>query len=752
MRCIILIILSVIYFPSILQAQVSLELPLIPKPNKITYLEGNLDLNRTMPFYISEEFGEMKYLLQELPLIQVDKVEEVRKLRRSQNNGLRLLKAEETDRIAADAYKLTINDSGIILKAHNVEALIDGILTLSQITYFTGENKVLHALEIEDSPRFVYRGLQLDISKHFLPLQFIHKMVDVMAFYKFNHLHLHLTDAAGWRLEINKYPALTEIAAWRTHLNWKDWWENGRVYMEKGEPSASGGFYTQDQMRNLVAYAARKGITIVPEIQFPSQSEEVLAIYPDLACTDKAYTQGEFCIGNPKGIEFIKNVLDEVLDIFPSPYIHIGGTKTDKPHWDKCPKCQELMQKEGLENWGQLQDYAIHQVDEYLTSKGRKMVGWEDIVLVEGLSKGVTVMSLKEIEGGVKAANAGHDVIMTPVEYLFFDRYQADPRSEPEAVGGYLPLDKVYSYNPIPAMLEESKHKQILGAQANLWTEYMPNYQQVEYMAFPRSLALAEINWTKQELRNWKDFERRLQAHYRMLQDFEINYRRPSYNVRAEVKYNDNKKINLVTLHSEQKDADIRYTTDGRVPEAKDTPYSMPLELGIPTILKAAFFKDSIRIGSIEEVQLDIHKAIGKPVTYNNPYSEYPAQEDKTLTNGVKGGLSYKDGEWQSFTEDIDIVVDLERREQIESVSMQFMQLPGSGIYYPGSFKVFLSDNGKTFKEVGEISYDFKYMKSTLSFSNYKITLDKPQVGRYVKVVATNPMGGYLFSDELVVY
>ncbi|WP_437922231.1 glycoside hydrolase family 20 protein [Sphingobacterium sp. LRF_L2] len=729
----------------------STSLPLIPKPNKVTFGEGTYKVPTNVGLYTTEMYASSASLLSEYPTLQTSAVEILKKVTKKHQQGIRLFPAESADKIAQGAYRLQIDDAGILIKANDPQAMISGIYTLLQLALLQENPSVLPQLTIDDNPRFAYRGLHLDVSRHFMPFSFLKKYIDVMALYKFNYFHWHLTDGTGWRLEIKQYPELTQKAAWRTHSNWKEWQNNGKQYITSGSANASGGFYTQEQAKELVNYAANKGITVIPEIEMPGHSEEVLAVYPQLSCTGKPYDQGEFCIGNEETFTFLKNVLDEVLTIFPSPYIHIGGDEADKKHWKNCPKCQKLIQEKGLKNEDELQSYAIQQMDEYLQSKGRKLIGWDEI-LEGGLTKGATVMSWRGEEGGIKAANMGHDVIMTPGNFLYFDSYQTDPRTQPEAIGGYLTIDKVYSYNPIPAQIEKDKAKHILGAQANLWTEYMPNYQHVEYMAFPRALALSEVNWTNQENRNWIDFKERLQHHYKILQQFDINYYRPSYNIVSTILFNKDRMTNTVALSSEQLHPVIFYTTDGSEPTSRSTPFTNPIEFTKSVGIKAASFIDSARVSPIESIQLDLHKAIGKKVFYNNNWQGYAAQKELTLTNGIKGGLSYHDEQWQGFTSDFDSYVDFERREEIKSVSMQFLQQPGPGVFFPGEFRVYLSDNGKNYREVGTLTNLDDGKDPSLKFKTFEIKLEKPQMARYVKVVATNTHKGFLFTDEIVIY
>lgn len=736
-------------FPLFLFAQEQ-EISIIPRPTKISLQEGELNLNQKIDLHYTDEFAQLADLLNEIPGLQIGNTEVVKKIKKQHQSGIRLFKAEDFDRVDPNGYLLEIDDKGILLKAHSAKAMLPGIYSIVQLSYLN-DAKSLPYIRIDDKPRFQYRGMHLDVSRNFMPFNFLKKYIDLLALYKFNYFHWHLTDGAGWRLEIKKYPELTQKAAWRTHSLWKDWWNNGRQYVEQGSPNASGGFYTQDQARELVAYAEKRGITIIPEIEMPGHSEEVLAVYPELSCTGKPYTQGEFCLGNEGSYQFLKNVLDEVLTIFPSTYIHIGGDEADKSHWKSCPKCQELMKKDSLKNEDELQSYAIKQMDEYLQSKGRKLIGWDEI-LEGGLTAGATVMSWRGEEGGIKAANAGHDVIMTPGGYLYFDGYQTDPRTQPEAIGGYLPLEKVYSYNPIPKDIKEDKKKHIIGAQANIWTEYIPTYQQVEYMAFPRALALSEVVWTDQEQKSWKDFQKRLQNHYKILQKLEVNYYRPSYNVINTVQFDSLHSKNTVILSSEQFKPNIKYTTDGSDPIHSSTPYNLPIELSKSATIKAASFLDSARVSPIEMIELDVHKAIGKEVIYKTAWEGYPAQGERTLTNGIKGTLTYQDGQWQGFTKGVDVIVDFERREEIKSVALNFMQIPGPGVYFPGEFVVSVSDNGKTYRELGTVKNQISTTDLALKFQKFEIKLDKPVMARYIQIKASNPMKGYLFADEIVIY
>ena len=418
-----------------------------------------------------------------------------------------------------EGYQLDVTPGGIDLRAGSPDGLFYGMQTLRQL-YAGGE---VPCVSIRDNPRFGYRGLHLDVSRHFFSKEEVMKLLDVMSFYKLNTLHMHLTDAGGWRIEIDKYPKLTSETAFRTESDWRKWWDGrDRKYLPEGTPGAYGGYYTKEDIREIVKHAASKHINIIPEIEFPGHSEEVLMAYPELSCSGKPYQNGDFCIGNEQSFTFMEDVLAEVIDLFPSEYIHVGGDEAGKSAWKKCPKCQALMKEKGMKNVDELQSYMIHRAEEFLNSKDRKLIGWDEI-LEGGLAPEATVMSWRGEDGGIKSARTGHDVVMTPGNYMYLDFYQADPKTQPYAIGGYTPIKKVYSYNPVPAdslTAEECRH--ILGVQANTWTEYIQTPEHLEYMMFPRALAVAEIGWTPQELRTWEDFKPRMNAHISKLQGMGI--------------------------------------------------------------------------------------------------------------------------------------------------------------------------------------------------------------------------------------
>ena len=429
----------------------------------------------------------------------------------------------------AESYRLTVNDSAIELTAPSAHGLFNGVQTLAQLVTPEGTEKwQVSACEVKDYPRFRWRGLLLDPARHFLPPDYLKKFITVMACYKYNRLQLHLTDDQGWRIEIKKDPRLTEIGSIRKQ-------SPRRGDREKGDGQVYGPFfYTQDQIRELVAFAQARQVTLVPEFEIPGHFGAAIATHPEFSCSGKAsdaqslwgINSDVLCPGNEAGVEFTKVVLGEICELFPSEFIHIGGDEVPRDRWKTCAKCQARMKAEGLKNEAQLQTSLNHQLEQFLAGKGRRMIGWDEI-LEGGLTPGAVVMSWRGSQGGIDAAKAGHDVIMSPSTHCYFDYAQAKGPNEPECIGGYIPLETVYSFNPEPAELPASQRRHILGAQGNIWGEYIWDGKDVEYFGFPRALALAEVNWSPAAGRSFEDFVRRLNAQYSQLDRLQVNYRKP---------------------------------------------------------------------------------------------------------------------------------------------------------------------------------------------------------------------------------
>lgn len=650
--------------------------------------------------------------------------------------------------IPDEGYQLEIDEAGVRLTAKTETGLFYGKQTLLQLLTPNG----LPYVKINDHPRFPYRGLHLDVSRHFFDKEEVKKLMNVMSYYKLNTLHLHLTDAGGWRLQIDKYPKLTQEGAFRTQSDWREWWDNGkdRQYLKEGTEGAYGGYYTKDDIRDMLAYAAEKHITIIPEIEFPAHSDEVFVAYPELCCAGKSHTSGDFCIGNPKTFEFMENVLTEVIELFPSEYIHIGGDEAGKNTWKTCPKCQALMKKEKLANVDELQSYMIRKAEEFLNSKGRRLIGWDEI-LEGGLAPEATVMSWRGEAAGFKSARMGHDVIMTPGSYMYFDFYQADPRHQPVAIGGYTPIRKVYNYNPIPQdslTAEEAKH--FLGVQANTWTEYIPTPEHLEYMMFPRALAVAEIGWTPQEKRDWQDFKPRVNAHIPVLQQMGLNPFPLSNELEFDMVVDTIQKEIRVTMDAEKYPAEIHYTTDGSTPTASSPIYQEPIVVKDSAKIVAGIFVNGQLQDRVSEQHVDYHKGIGKSIRFNSRlYPGYMAGGINAIINGYKGGLTYLDQRWQGYTDNLDCVIDLGEVMDLHQVSSKWMQLTGPGVYQPEKVEVLTSEDGKNFTSQGVIPTTIPQDKSDLTFQEY--TFQGNWKARYVQLKAQNPKG-FIFVDEIVIW
>ena len=655
----------------------------IPMPRSIEYHSGNFTISPETKFYTNLSAESRQALTDYLEGTSLGSVPFAESA--TGNNGIELNLCDSSIVTGKEAYRIEIDKKGVRLSANTETGIFYGLQTLLQLLN-NGDNKTLPALTINDSPRFPYRGLHLDVSRHFFDKEFVKKQLNAMAYFKMNRLHWHLTDGAGWRIEIKKYPRLTSFAAWRPFDKLNDWWVGGRTFCEQDDPRAVGGYYTQDDIREVVAYAAERHITIIPEIEMPGHSEEVLATYPELSCSGKPYVNADFCIGTEKTFEFLENVLLEVIDLFPSEYIHIGGDEASKSSWKTCPRCQRRMADEHLNSVDELQSYMIHRIEKFLNDHGRKIIGWDEII-EGGLSPTATVMSRRGEEGGIKAVKAGNQAIMTPGKYCYLDAFQDAPNTQPMAIGGYLTLEKVYSFEPVSDSLSTKEAELILGVQGNVWTEYIPTPEHFEYMIYPRILALAEIGWSPSGGKKWDNF------HTRALQ---------AVNILREQGYN---------------------------------PFPLEKEIG----------------DKPESYQKVNHLAIGKKVTYANPYSNhYAAQGEKTLVDGARGGWMYNDDRWQGFIDcDFDVTIDLGKETDIKQVCAEFIQLKGPYVWLPKQVIISSSVDGEHYDILATVDNDISPDIETLQFKEFGWEGNaKTRYIRY-KALSNGIAGGWLFTDEI---
>ena len=671
----------------------------------------------------------------------------------------------------AEGYKLDADAKQISIAGASAAGVFYGIQTLRKsLPLVNGKaSKVsIPAVHIADAPRFAYRGTHLDVSRHFVTADSVRQFIDMLALHNINRFHWHLTDDQGWRIEIKKYPLLTQIGSKRaqTVIGHNSGKYDGKPY---------SGFYTQKQIRDIVKYAADRYITIVPEIDLPGHMQAALAAYPDMGCTGGPYevwqkwgvSDNVLCAGNDKTLTFIDNVLKEITQLFPSKYIHVGGDECPKTQWQKCPKCQarikalNLEAKDGHSAEERLQSYIITHASNYLKSLGRNTIGWDEI-LEGGLAEGATVMSWRGESGGIAAAKQHHDVVMTPNSYLYFDYYQSlDKANEPLAIGGYLPLETVYSYEPMPKELTADEARHIIGVQANIWTEYMPTFKQMQYMALPRLAALSEVQWSQPALKDYTNFTNRLTKFTHLYDRLGYNYAKHLYNVAIHVD-SDNKWREILIHMTTAGNAEIRYTLDGTEPTANSTLYTGAIVLQKSAKIRAAAFRDGKR-SSVTSQDISFNKATACPVELLQPtHKNYTYKGGATLTDGLLGDKGFGTGRWLGFSgNDLEAVIDLKQNTDVSSVSLNTCVDKGSWIFDARNIEVSVSADGKSFTKVASKSLPALEEQTPDNIYTYELTFPQTTT-RYVKVTATSEHnipewhGGkgkpaFLFVDEISV-
>ncbi|MDF1559880.1 MAG: family 20 glycosylhydrolase [Bacteroidales bacterium] len=676
-----------------------------------------------------------------------------------------------------EEYGLSVAKSRVTLTAATPKGLFRGIQTVRQLlppqaegsAMATDVDWVMPCVDITDYPRFEWRGMHLDVSRHFFDVDFIRRYIDILAMHKLNVFHWHLVDDQGWRIEIKKYPRLTGVGAWRVDREEQPW--NSREPQRPGEKATYGGFYTQEEIKEIVAYATERYITVVPEIEMPAHVGSALAAYPEYSCTGGPFTVPPggvwpitdiYCAGKEETFTFLEDVLTEVMELFPSPWIHVGGDEADKSEWRRCPDCHARIRNEELQDEDELQSYFIRRIEKFLNSQGRRLIGWDEI-LQGGLAPEATVMSWQGFEGGVAAAKSEHQAVMAPVSHCYFNVYQGDPATEPESFTGLLTLKKVYSFEPVPPELTPEEAEYIIGAQGCLWTEYVTDGRTAEYMILPRLTAFSEVVWSPRDSRSWKGFTVRLPHMMERFDAMGLAYSKGSYSVEMTASYNEELNSITLTITSEQPSPEIRYTTDGSEPGPVSTVYEAPLPLDSTTTVKAAIFADGEMIGRVNAKTVNINQATGRAVTYNIPFNNrYKAFGDKTLVNGIRGSGAFDDGQWQGFEEtDMDVMIDLGSEMAVALISSRFMANVGSWIFLPEKVEYSASADGESFTPVHAIVTDLKPEEQGSRTEEYFASFP-PVTARYIRVVArglgTCPpwhagAGGkaWLFCDEIIV-
>lgn len=758
------------------------EYNIVPMPNKLTPLEGRFQLSNNVSVTTAGCAPEVQAIADSLTarVLQTSGISLKNSLQEQTNAPAIRFVTEEG--MPKEGYKLSVSLDGIVITASQPNGFFYGVQTMYQLLppAIYGEKEMksddwsLPAVIIEDAPRFAYRGLMLDVCRHFSSTDYIYRFIDMLAMHKMNTFHWHLTDDQGWRIEIKKYPKLQEIASKRKqtlidyyYVNWP------QVFEEK----EYGGYYTQSEIKDIVAYAASKYITVIPEIEMPGHAMAALAAYPELSCKpDTTYevtgTWGifkEVYCPKEETFRFLEGVMDEVMELFPSQYIHVGGDECPKTAWENCAHCRALIKELGLENdrtpnavdgkkhtkEEKLQSYFITRMEKYLNSKGRNIIGWDEI-LEGGLAPNATVMSWRGVAGGLTAAKAGHNAIMTPSPYAYLDQYQEEPEVAPATIGGYNTLKKTYSYNPVPDDAEELVKKHIIGVQGNIWTEYMQNDERRDYQAFPRAVALAETGWTQNEVKDWDGFRRRMVEDFERMDVMNVKASRNFFDVNINTRvYHGDLKAVLETFYP---DVEIRYTRDGSAPTKRSELYTEPFIWEGNIDLQAAAFKDGEMLGKVNSKKLYANLISGKRYTTTpkcgwmngDVFGENDVLGADTitlgLTNGKRGNIaSYTP--WVAFkpnnrnNNEVVFTVDMEQPATVSRVTFGTLYNPAFRILPAGGACIEVSTDGEYFKETGQASFTREYPERGRKMFTDTVECT-PTEARYIKI--TLKSGGTL--------
>ena len=744
------------------------DICIIPKPQSMTLNNGNFQFTKETVFVSNQSLAPAAEIFAK----QFEKASGIKLPIKNETVQTNYIALSIDNSLPKEGYNLVVQPDKISIAAADYNGAIYALETLRQLLPKEFEsstpvnaNWVIPTITINDKPEYPWRGLMLDVSRHFFPKEYILKTLDRMAMLKLNTFHFHLVDNEGWRIEIKKYPKLTEVGAWRVDQEDKLWDERttnpANAFANPATaPKKYGGFYTQEDIKEIVAYAAARGITVIPEIEMPAHVMSAIAAYPELSCHKRpiGVPSGAvwpnidiYCAGQEESFTFLEDVLTEVMALFPSKYIHIGGDEADHTEWEKCPKCQQRIKDNHLKDVHELQSYFIKRIDKFLVSKGRVLVGWDEI-MDGGLANDAVVMNWRGIDIGRKALEQGNPVVLTSDCYI--NRYQGLPEYEPLANGGYVTLKKLYHYNLEKENLTPELQKNVLGTQANLWAEFIGTPEHSEYMLFPRLLAFSEISWTADNLKNWDNFVKRTETFMDRLDVMKIKYARSIYQVLPTVE-NQNGKI-FLKLECEVPNADIRYAL-GDTPIEKAEKYTQPIPFNESTTFKATVFSGKAT-NTITTGEVTFHKAIAKKMSYSPLYhKKYQGQGEMTLTNVVRGSKNFLDGQWLGWLgDDVTLTLDLDQNTNISEVRIGAMDYQAAGIYFPIKFEVAISTDGKNYREVATHNEPC-VVRGKPSLKDFILKFNS-QEARYIKItlknVKTPPKGGdaWLFIDEVLVF
>ncbi|MEP3836172.1 MAG: family 20 glycosylhydrolase [Algibacter sp.] len=744
------------------------DIKIIPKVEKLQLNSGAFKFNEDTKFVVSNEAEKVvaNILIEKFKTVANWDLQFTTKSPKNNYLEFKFNKA-----LKAESYLLNVSKTAINIEASDNSGFLYAVQSLRQLLPPAIESKEkvtqviweIPSVQIEDGPRFKWRGLMLDLSRHFFDKNYVLETIDAIALLKMNVLHLHLVDDHGWRIEIKKYPKLTEVGAWRVDQEDVPW--ASRTKNNPDEKGTYGGFLTQEELKEIVAHAQSRGVDVVPEIEMPAHVSSAIAAYPELSCFEKpiGIPSGAlwpitdiYCAGKEHTFHFLEDVLSEVMDIFPSKYIHIGGDEATKTNWETCKHCAKRIKDEGLHDVEELQSYFVKRIEKFINSKGKKLIGWDEI-LEGGLAPDATVMSWRGFKGGLEAAAQGHDVIMTPTGFCYFDYYQGTPKYEPVAAGPVTTLSKVYQFDPVVDTMTEAEANHVLGGQANVWAEHIPTESHSQYMIFPRLTALAETVWSTKKSRNWNDFSNRIPSMFKRFEYLGVNYAKSAYLVTSKVKSNpENKTVSLV-LYNEFPESDIRYTLNGEDLNTNAVPFLSPIVIDKTTTVNASLFKNDKPVGIIFKDTIKFHNAVSSRVHYaSNYHDRYQGSGAFNLVNTLRGSKNFRDGRWQAWlNKNAEITIDLETEKTINLVTIGSMENQGNAIFYPTKIEVWTSTNGKDFTIQNTINR--AYLPNTESeLKSFVIDLESHNA-RFVKVkISLNEKvrergEGWIFVDEILI-
>ena len=651
--------------------------------------------------------------------------------------------------LKSEAYSLEVSPQEIIIKASDNKGFFYALQTIRQLLPPSIERESVSdkklewnvpVVTIQDEPRFGYRALLLDASRFFIPKENVLRIIDCMSMLKLNTLHFHLTDDNGWRVEIKKYPRLTEVGAWR--VDRQDLPFPARRNPKKGEPTPVGGFYTQEDIREMVAYAAERQVEIVPEIDMPAHSNAALAAYPKLACpVVKEYigvlpglggrnAEIIYCAGNDSVFTFLQNVMDEIMELFPSRYIHIGGDEAQKTRWKQCPLCQARMKKERLANEEDLQGYFMKRISDYVRGKGREVIGWDELTNSGFLPDNSIILGWQGWGlAALKAAEEGHRFIMTPARIMYLIRYQGPQWFEPLTYFGNNTLKDVYDYEPVRKDWKPEYASLLMGVQGSMWTEFCNKPEDVDYLLFPRLAAVAEVAWTQPDKKDWALFLKGMDRYNEHLAEKGIVYARSMYNIQHKVTPENG--VLQVKLECIRPDVEIRYTVDGSEPTAGSSLYTDSLTVTAAQTIKSATFAQGERMGRTLVLPIAWNKATGKPILGNKP-------NEKLMTNGVRGSLKYTDFEWCCWekSDHISFTIDLLRKEKLSTFTIGCITNYGMAVHKPKSIRIAVSDDNETYREIAGLHFTAEEIFREGAFiEDFSVDM-KGAEARYVRVTA----------------